>query len=365
MKTRAAVLRSAQGPFQIEELALEEPRPNELVVRMVAVGMCHTDLLPRELPPEAFGGPNVYGHEGAGIVEAVGADVRSIAPGDAVVLSINSCGTCPTCAASRPPYCYGMPLYNMSGGRPDGTSAFTDAAGERVGSHFFGQSSFAEYSVVAERSVVRVDPGLDLAKLGPLGCGIQTGAGAILNSLEVEEGASVVVGGAGALGMSAIMATRLVGAGTVIAIDLHASRLELAQKYGATHTISGEPDVLAEQIREITGGGADYAFDTTGKAAVVRAMYEGLNVVGTLGMAGVSAGEMTFDYITMISGRTVRGILEGDSFPQEFIPHLAKLNDRGEFPFDDLITTFPIERINEAEAASASGEVIKPVLTFD
>jgi aryl-alcohol dehydrogenase len=365
MQVTAAVLRTGNGPFTVETLEVAEPRANEVMVRMVAAGMCHTDLLSRELPPEFFAGPQVYGHEGAGIVEAVGADVTSVVPGDHVVLSFNSCGACPACAKGRLPYCFNFSLHNMSGGRPDGTSAFTDAAGNRVGSHYFGQSSFASHTVVAQQSVVKVDPSYDLASLGPLGCGIQTGAGAVMNTLAVEAGASLVVTGAGALGLSAVMAAKAVGAGTIIAVDRHANRLELARRFGATHAISGSPAEITAQIYAITGGGTDYAFDTTGNAAIVRASHDALNTIGTLALAGVGFGELSLNFISMISGRTITGVMEGDSTPSEFIPLLARLNADGKFPFHELITRFPIDQINEAEAASASGAVIKPVLTFD
>lgn len=365
MQVTAAVLRTGNGPFTVETLDVAEPRSNEVLVRMVAAGMCHTDLLSRELPPEFFAGPQVYGHEGAGVVEAVGAEVTGVAPGDHVVLSFNSCGACPACAKGRLPYCFNFSLHNMSGGRPDGTSAFTDAAGNRVGSHYFGQSSFASHTVVAQQSVVKVDPSYDLASLGPLGCGIQTGAGAVMNTLAVEAGSSLVVTGAGALGLSAVMAAKVVGAGTIIAVDRHPNRLDLARRFGATHAISGTPEQITAQIREITGVGSDYAFDTTGNAAIVRASHDALNTIGTLALAGVGFGELSLNFISMISGRTITGVMEGDSTPSEFIPHLARLNAEGSFPFDELITRFPIDQINEAEAASASGAVIKPVLTFD
>jgi aryl-alcohol dehydrogenase len=295
----------------------------------------------------------------------VGADVTSVVPGDHVVLSFNSCGACPACAKGRLPYCFNFSLHNMSGGRPDGTSAFVDAAGNRVGSHYFGQSSFASHTVVAQQSVVKVDPSYDLASLGPLGCGIQTGAGAVMNTLAVEAGASLVVTGAGALGLSAVMAAQVVGAGTIIAVDRHANRLELARRFGATHAISGSPAEITAQIYAITGGGTDYAFDTTGNAAIVRASHDALNTIGTLALAGVGFGELSLNFISMISGRTITGVMEGDSTPSEFIPLLARLNADGKFPFHELITRFPIDQINEAEAASASGAVIKPVLTFD
>ncbi len=364
MEITAAVLREGHGPFTIETLALDEPRDDEVLVRMVATGMCHTDLLARELPPELFTGPTVYGHEGAGVVEAVGAAVDKVAPGDHVVLSFNSCGGCVACVAGRRPHCVDFQLYNMSGGRPDGTSSLTDADGGRVASHFFGQSAFASHAVAAAASVVKVDDAHDLARLGPLGCGVQTGAGAVLNTLDVEAGSSLVITGAGALGLSAVMAAVVAGAGTVVAVDRHPSRLELASEYGATHTLSAPPDELADQLRELTGGGADYAFDTTGNAAVVRAAYDGLHNRGTLAMAGIGFGEVAFDLVSMISGRTITGVIEGDSVTETFIPRLAELNAEGRFPFDDLITTFALDEINEAEAASLSGEVIKPVLTF-
>ncbi len=365
MKTRAAVQRSGDGPFTIEELDVGDPGPGEVRVKLTAVGMCHTDLLARELPPEFFAGPVVNGHEGAGVVESVGEGVTSVAVGDHVVLSFNSCGSCRSCEATRPASCFEFQAYNTAGSRLDGSTAFTDSAGERVGSHFFGQSSFAELTVVAERSLVTIDPSYDLMTLGPLGCGVQTGAGTIMNSLDVPAGASVVIAGAGALGLSAVMAAKHVGASTIVAIDRHASRLDLAERYGATHTITGEPAELTAQIHEATGGGADHAFDTTGNAAVVRAVFEGLNNVGVLGLAGVGFGDLTFDFLSLIGGRTIKGIIEGDAVPSEFIPHLAQLNADGHFPYDELITTFSIDDINAAEAASASGEVVKPVLLFD
>ena len=364
MKVSAAVLRSGHGEFTVEDLELEAPRSGEVLVRMVATGMCHTDLLSRELPPMFFAGPQVYGHEGSGVVEALGDGVDDLAVGDHVVLSFNSCGTCKACARHRLPYCFNFSLYNMSGGRPDGSAAFTDGDGARVGSHFFGQSSFASHSVVARTSVVKVSTDHDLATLGPLGCGIQTGAGAILNTLAVEAGSTVVISGAGALGLSAVMAAKIAGADQIIAVDRHASRLELATKFGATATYNGDVAGLTARIQQLTDGGSDYAFDTTGNAAVVRATVSALNNIGTQALAGVGFGDLPLDFLSMISGRSVRGVMEGDSTPSEFIPRLAQLNADGVFPFDELVTTFPLTEINEAEKASADGSVIKPVLVF-
>lgn len=364
MQVRAAVMRTGNGPFVVEDLELDEPRADEVLVKMAATGMCHTDLLSRELPPEFFGGPQVYGHEGSGVVEAVGADVADLVPGDHVVLSFNHCGSCVACDAGRLPYCFNFAAHNMSGGRPDGSRAFTDAEGQSVGSHFFGQSSFASHSVVARSSVVKVDKSHNLEQLGPLGCGVQTGAGAIFNTLGVTPGSSVIVTGAGALGLSAIMAAKIAEADQIIAVDRHANRLELASGYGATHTVAGSPEEITAAIHEATGGGADYGFDTTGNAAVVRASFEGLNNLGTIALAGVGFGDITFDFLSLIGGRTITGVMEGDSTPDEFIPHLAKLNADGVFPFHELITTFSLDEVNDAEAASADGSVIKPVIVF-
>jgi aryl-alcohol dehydrogenase len=166
------------------------------------------------------------------------------------------------------------------------------------------------------------------------------------------------------LGLSAVMAAKVAGAETIIAIDRHANRLALAEQYGATTTLSGAPADVTAGIHEATSGGADYAFDTTGNAAVVRASFEGLNNLGTIGLAGVGFGDLTFDFISLIGGRTITGVMEGDSTPNEFIPRLAQLNADGRFPYHELVTTYSIDQINDAEAASADGSVIKPVLLF-
>ncbi|MFV0524937.1 MAG: NAD(P)-dependent alcohol dehydrogenase [Acidimicrobiales bacterium] len=362
--TTAAVLRSGHGPFTIEELTVGDPRPGEVTVRLVAAGMCHTDLLAREMPAEMFAGPRVYGHEGAGVVEAVGSDIDHVTPGDHVVLSFAWCGECPACRQGRHPYCFRFATYNTDGGRPDGSSAFTDTAGEPVASHYFGQSSFAGLTVANGRSVVKVDPSHDLARLGPLGCGFQTGAGTVFNTLAVESGSSFVVAGAGALGLSAIMAAKVAGAGEIIAIDRHPARLELAERYGATQVLQGSPEDITAGIIKTTGAGADYAFDTTGVGSLVRAMVNGLNPIGTCALAGVGFGELVLDHLSMISGRSVVGVMEGDAVTAEFIPRLAALDASGEMPLHELITPFPLDQINEAEAASTDGSVIKPVLVF-
>ncbi len=366
MKITAAVLREPTGRFEIEELDLADPRDDEVLVKMVGAGLCHTDLLSREWPPEMFPGPIVYGHEGSGIVERVGRDVTGVAVGDHVVLSFDSCGGCAGCRDFGPYACYDFLPRNLAPNRPDGSSSLTDANGEPVGSFFFGQSSLASHAVVAERSVVKVDPSFALERLGPLGCGVQTGAGAILNTLDVPEGASVAIYGAGSLGLSAVMAAKVAGAGQIIAIDRHASRLELAARYGATDQVSGSPDEILEAVRDLSGGGTEYSFDSTGVAAITRVAFEALNNTGTMSMAGVGSDvDLVLDYRSLISPRRILGVVEGNSNTAEFIPRLAQLNADGAFPFDELITTYRLDEINDAEHASHTGEVIKPVFLFD
>lgn len=366
MKITAAVLREPTGRFELEQLELEAPRADEVLVRMVGAGLCHTDLLSREWPPEMFPGPIVYGHEGSGVVESVGADVRVVAVGDHVVLSFDSCGACAGCGGVGPHGCYDFLPLNLMPNRRDGSSALTDSNGRPVGSHFFGQSTLASHAVVSARSVVKVDPSFSLAHLGPLGCGIQTGAGAILNTLDVQPGSSVAIYGAGSLGLSAVMAAKVAGAGQIIAVDRHRSRLELAAKYGATDQVSGSPAEILAAVQELSGGGTDYSFDSTGVAAITRVAFEALNNTGTMSMAGVgSDDELVFDYRSLITPRTIKGVVEGNSNPAEFIPRLAQLNADGQFPFDELITTYRLADINEAERASHDGEVIKPVFVFD
>jgi aryl-alcohol dehydrogenase len=360
MQIQAAVLRTADGPYSIEAVELADPGPGEVLVRIVAVGMCHTDVLPRA--PGSFSPPPIIGgHEGAGVVEAIGAGVTDIAVGDHVVLSFDSCGECSNCRAGASAYCDTFLVRNLLGRRVDGSTAVRDAAGEEVSSRWFGQSSFATHCLATARNTVVVDPSLPLEKLGPLGCGVQTGAGAVLLALDVQPGASLVVFGAGAVGLSAVMAGKVAGATTVIAVDLHRHRLDLALELGATHVLEGtDPDLVA-RIHEITGGGANHAVDATGVPGVILSALASLRMTGTCGLIGVQQGELVLDPLALV-GKTVVGILEGSAEPRQLIPRLIALWQAGDLPFDRLIEEFPLDRIDEAEAASLSGRVVKPVL---
>jgi len=366
MKVTAAVLEQTGTALAFRDLELDDPRVDEVQVRVVATGVCHTDAVVRDglLPAQT---PIVLGHEGAGIVERVGSAVTHLAPGDHVVLSVNSCGTCRSCLAGHPTACLDSYARNFAGGRPDGTTAFTDADGTPVRSHFFGQSSFAERVNASVRSVVKIPDDFPLELAGPLGCGIQTGAGSVLNVLQPDAGGSFVVFGAGAVGLSALLAAVARRVGTVIAVDLNADRLALATELGATHVVNGAEEDPVARILEITGGGVQTALDTTGNARVFRQMIDALAVAGHAGALGASAAgsEGVIDLPSAL-GRGIRitWIVEGDAIPQLFIPELIAMHRAGDFPFDRLVKTYPFDRINAAFDASESGEVIKPVVVM-
>ena len=359
MKIDAAVLRAPDGAYAIEQVELADPGPDQVVVRIVGAGMCHTDVLPRA------GGivapPIVTGHEGSGVVEAVGSAVTRVQPGDHVVLSFDSCGQCGPCRDGVPAYCETFLFRNLTGRNLDGSTGITDSNGQPVLGRWFGQSSFASHCLATERNVVKVDPSLPLELLGPLGCGIQTGAGSVAIALGVKPGSSIVVFGAGAVGLAAVMAAKVKGATTIIAVDLHQHRLDLALELGATHVLDGRATDLVAQVHAITGGGANYSFDTTGVPAVMQNALAALRMTGVCGYVGVQVGNLELDGIALV-GKTAIGILEGSADPQTFIPEMIRWWQEGRFPFDRLIERYPMSQINEAERSSLSGGTIKPVL---
>lgn len=365
MRTSAAVVRGQGDPFTIVDVDLDEPRAGEVRVRLVASGVCHTDSIVRDQwYPTPL--PAVLGHEGAGIVEAVGAGVRDIEPGTSVLLSFDSCGHCSRCASGAPSYCESMFDLNFGGHRADGSTAFS-IDGVSVSSHFFGQSSFARHANVSARSVVRVPDSSPLELLAPLGCGIQTGAGAVLNALDPRAGSSIVIFGAGAVGLSGLLAAKIAHCTTIIAVDMHQSRLDLAVDLGATHTIlASGPDVV-EQIHAVTGEGARYALDTTGVPSVFSQMTKAVAPRGHAAVVGAAAIGTTADFdigSLLPRGITVSMIVEGDSVPTKFIPELVELHGKGLFPFDRLVKTYPFEEINRAFEDSAAGLTLKPVVVF-
>jgi aryl-alcohol dehydrogenase len=358
MKIQAAVSREGARYPQIEMLDIEEPRPGEILVRIVASGICHTDIGVNARPgPRPF----VLGHEGAGIVERT-AGVTELAPGDHVVLSVNFCGECPSCKRNAHSYCYEVLPRNFGGLRPDGTSPLSQS-GSRVFARFFGQSSFATYSLADARCAIKVPNDVPLEILAPLGCGVQTGAGAIIHSLRVGVGDSVAIFGVGSVGLAAVMAARLVGAERIIAVDLIPSRLAMAKELGATDTIDASNGEAAKIIRELTGYGVSHAFNTANLPASYTQSLECLAPRGIAGFVAPPNGQFVPDMFQLLSGgRALRGILGGDTTPSLFIPMLIDYYRQGRFPFDRLIKYYAFERVAEAFEDSSSGRAIKPVL---
>jgi len=362
MRAKAAVLNAYNTPFHIEDVDIEEPRTGEVRVRIVASGICHTDGLAQhaDLP---FPTPGVLGHEGAGIVEKIGEGVTTVAVGDAVVIGWPWCGVCEHCLTGNPRYCDLLGPLLAGGGRLDGTTSLS-RDGKPIHSHFFGQSSFSTYAITSESSLVKAPTGVNIEKLGPLACGISTGAGAVFNVLKPTLGSTLVVYGSGAVGLSAIMAAKNTGASTIIAIDLHDSRLALAKKYGATHTINANSANPVEEVIKICGRHADFALECTGNIKVVRQAIDSVGMMGTVCLiGGAPAGaEFTADHLTTLWGKRIIGMLGGESTSKKLIRGLLELNAQGRFPYDELLVEYPFEQINEALAASYSGSVLKPVL---
>lgn len=363
MKVTAAVARAPEAPFTIETVEIDEPREDEILVRVVGVGLCHTDIVFKS--GGVFALPAVLGHEGSGIVEKVGAKVKKVKEGDRVAITFRSCGECDRCKKGQPAYCRTMPMLNYIGMRTDGTKAL-HAGGEDIASNFFGQSSFASHCLTYERNVVKVPEGVPLELVGPLGCGVQTGAGGIMRSLACEKGSSLLVLGGGAVGLSAVMGAVVRGCSTIIVLEPHAERRKLAMELGATHTIdpAASPDLNAA-VRAIVPEGVDYAFDTTGIPPVLQAATACLGSHGVFGIVGVCPpgtpvpGDLT-SVITF--GHTIKGIIEGDSDPDVFIPEMIELYRQGKLPFDKLIRTYPLSEINKAIEDQHHGRCVKVVL---
>jgi aryl-alcohol dehydrogenase len=362
--TTAAIVEYAGSPFTLTDVVLDAPRPGEVLVRVVAAGLCHTDLgvAAGALP---FPLPGVLGHEGAGVVEAVGAAVTSVAPGDRVLLSFTSCGACGNCRDGHPAYCATWLPSNLLGGRRDDGTATITRGGQPVGGHFFGQSSFARHAVADERSVVKVAPDAPLDLLAPLGCGVQTGAGAVWNVLNPRPGATLLVTGAGAVGLSAVMAARLSPAGRIIVVDRVPDRLKLAAELGATDTIDTTGTDLADAVADLTGGrGVDGVVETTGAVAVLETAVGALAVRGTAVIVGAPAFGSTVpvDVNHMLGGRTVTGLTLGDSETQALIPVLIDLVTSGRMPLSRLVRHYAFEDIDQAVVDVTTGVTIKPVL---
>ncbi|MGI9260499.1 MAG: NAD(P)-dependent alcohol dehydrogenase [Woeseiaceae bacterium] len=373
VRIEAALATSSSEPLVRTPLILRAPQPDELRVQIVATGICHTDIMTKNESLCAF--PIVLGHEGVGIVESMGSGVTGFDVGDHVILSYDYCGECPQCHRGKPSYCDKHGALNFAGVRPDGnrTHKSADSESADVYGSFFQQSSFATYALSHASNTIKVDKTLPLPILAPLACGVQTGAGTVFNTLDVVEGSNIAIFGCGCVGLSAVMAAKVAGAKSIIAIDINRKRLQMAEELGATRGI--DPANLpagvsiAEHVKDMTGGeGCHYSIDTTGVPQVLRQAFDCCRPMGVTAMIapGVPGTEVSIEMLGLLPGKVLRGVVQGDSVSREFIPKLISLWQRGEFPFDKLVTEFRgIDEVDKAINAMESGDVIKPVVLVD
>jgi aryl-alcohol dehydrogenase len=362
LEIQAAVARTPHGALTVETVRLAEPNSNEVLVRMVATGICHTDMAVLEgiLPLPL---PLVLGHEGAGVIERVGASVTGLEVGDHVVLTFSSCGHCHQCEDHHPAYCDHYGALNFGTRRPDGSSTITDLQDQPIGGVFFSQSSFATFALASAKNVVKVRRDAPLELLGPLGCGLSTGAGTVLNVLKPRPDSTLAVFGTGALGCAAIMTAKYVGVKKIIAIDRVQSRLTLARELGASDTVDTSSENLAERLAAL--GGIDFAIDTSGVPLLVQAAVGALRTCGTCVLLGASADhDLHLSILPLIPGKVIRGVSNGDCEPHELIPKLVEMHLAGKFPMERLSRFYSLDDINEAFADSVSGKTIKPILRF-
>lgn len=363
MDIQAAVVREP-GRFTIEQLELDAPQGHEVLVRIVATGLCHTDIaaLDQHLP---YPLPGILGHEGVGVVERVGQRVDRLIPGDHVILSFASCGQCASCQSGQPAYCQYARQLNLATRRADGSCSH-HAGGQAVSAGFFGQSSLASHALVHERNAVRVPKNLPLVDMAPLACGVQTGAGGVLNVLKPAAGASMVVYGLGAVGLSAVMAAKAAGCTRIIAVDLHPSRLDLAAELGATALIQASDTPADAQVHAQAPGGVDFAIDATGVPAVMAAAIASTHKTGTTLMLGMAppGASLKLNAALLLGGRTIRSSIECDSVPAVFIPRLIELQRAGLLPFERLCRHYPLHAINEAIEDCKRGRTIKPIIVM-
>jgi aryl-alcohol dehydrogenase len=365
---RGAITAAKSAPFEWRDIIVDEPRDDEILVRVVATGICHTDLsVQQQVTP--FPLPALLGHEGAGIVEQVGRSVRTLSEGDHVVVSFNFCGECTACMTGRPVQCETWVPRNLLGGfRPDGSSPVRLADGGDLHAHFFGQSSFASHMVVKASAAIRVPADAPLELLAPMVCGFQTGCATMLQVLDPGLGDTVAVYGTGAVGLAAIMATRLTPAARVIAIDVVPERLALARELGADDTINAATDDPVEALKDLTSGhGADRILESSGRITVLRQALDSMATDATIAIVGAPpfGSEVPVDVPdAIVKGPRIIGVNQGRAVPRVVIPALVELFLAGRLPLDRLIRTYPVENINDAAHDMHSGSAIKPVLVM-
>lgn len=360
MKIQAAVVHEPGGKFFIEEIDLAEPKANEVLIKIVSCGVCHTDAAQRAGHRTPF--PAVFGHEGSGIVEKLGPGVTGFAVGDHVALSYPSCLDCPNCNDGKNNYCYRAIELSFMGRMADGSTPISQN-GQPL-SHFFGQSSFATHVVAHVNNIVKIDEDVDMRLIGPMGCGVQTGAGSVINAFKAKAGDSIVVFGVGSVGLSAIMAAKVVECATIIAVDVFPQRLEMAMDLGATHVInSKETPAVDAEIKAITGGvGVDFALDTTGREDCLKMALMSMHTGGKGGGVAPTGAVSMDSWVKYFAGKSWAYIIQGEAIPQQFIPYLIDLYKQGKFPIDKIISFYDFAQINEAFEANHTGAAIKPVL---
>ncbi len=366
MKITAALARQPAQPFEIEEVDLAEIQDDEVLVKMTAVGICHSDLAARDQQlPIAM--PAVLGHEGAGVVQKVGKAVTKLAVGDKVVLTFASCGSCTNCLRGDVAYCEQGIVLNYSGGRPDGSPTIC-CGKDRIGGHFFGQSSFATYAISNQRNAIKVHANADLTIAAPLGCGIQTGAGTVMRSLAALPGRAIAVFGGGSVGLAAVMGAVVRGCTPIIVVEPVAARRALALELGATHAIDPAAGDVTQQIRAIVARGVDYVVDNTAIVPVIQAAMAAMAPHGTMAFLGIPkdpTAELPLSILGFLaSGGTLKAVIEGDTDPDAFIPELLALYEQGRLPVDKLVRRYGFSQINEAVEDQLAGRVVKPVLVF-
>jgi alcohol dehydrogenase len=375
MKTRAAVLSqmglprpyAASRPLEIVELELDPPGPGEVRVRMRAAGLCHSDLSvidgnrPRPLPM-------ALGHEGAGVVEALGPGVADLAIGDHVVTSfVPSCGHCAPCASGRPALCEPALTSNSAGTLLSGARRLHRGSTEVQ--HHLGVSAFADHAIIARASLVKVDPELPFDEAAVFGCAVITGVGAVVNTAQMPAGSSAAIVGLGGVGLAALLGARACDAGVLVAVDLSPSKLELAKELGATHAFSAADPDCAERIREATRGGVEFAFEMAGSVKAMDLAYRITRRGGTTVTAGLSAPNALFSvpHVNIVAEeRTIKGSYLGSCAPQRDVPRYIEWYRAGRLPVDRLLSEHVrLEEINTAFDRLASGETVRQIVAFD
>ena len=367
MKAKAAILFAAGQKLDIREVEVEPPRSGEVLIRMAAAGVCHSDLhvMTGHLAAQL---PAILGHEGSAIVAEVGPGVTSVKAGDHVIpLWRLSCGVCEYCSDGRPALCAEGTQIRMTGRLLDGSTRFK-LDGVEI-KHFAGVSSFSEYSVVPANAVLKIPEDFPLDRAALLGCGVITGVGSVFNAARVKPGSSVAIFGSGGVGINVIQGAAIAGAEKIIAVDRLANKLEFAKQFGATHTLNAQETNPVEAIRALTGGrGVDYAFEVIGLPATIRQAYDSLSKRGMAVVVGVTPMTMEVSVPIMplvFEERVLTGSVYGSSRPRTDIPMLINLYRAGKLKLDELLTgRYPFSRINEAYEALERGEGLRSIVTF-